>query len=62
MLHKYYVFGSFAVIVFDACVNIYALKLTGVKSGTALLYGGLWFLCVIFSGFVFMAKLWLRLF
>lgn len=62
MLHKYYVFGSFAVIVFDDCVNIYALKLTGVKSGTALLYGGLWFFDVIFAGFVFRVKRWLRSF
>ncbi len=39
MLHKYYIFGSFSVIVFDAYVNIYALKIDGVKSGDALLHG-----------------------
>lgn len=31
MLHKYYVFGSFAVIVFDVYVNIYALKIDGCQ-------------------------------
>ncbi len=27
MLQKYYVFGSFMVIVFDVFVNIYAIKI-----------------------------------